>query len=332
MKKISASLLIFILALIVVRLTYEKFLKPTNTGTVPLLNSTAQEHANPPSPQSVGDRGSVWESDSPLDVPAKKQTIPTFTPSPAPLSQTNQQSPVPNPLQKIGEESQEDWPTKKVPLPETKRENNVKVGSSNTSNLPNPADPSNHSGSSNPSGPSKKMIPPPNAEVLLPMEEHNRATTIDPREAEKLMGLCPKDTEWEKLSPEKKLEQEHEPTNISVQRTFIAVLPNGEKQTIRVKVPVVYKSRMLRITPDDKKQMIDLLSKAKALEKKLQEAGKESEDILKQWNTIWAKSIPSNALLPESPSLPENQSAGELNRPNTNPDLTPGKGASFQIK
>ena len=174
--------------------------------------------------------------------------------------------------------------------------------------------------------------PPTNAEVLLPVQAEPTPEVIDPREAERLLGLNPKDIEWENMTPEEKLELEHEPTNIFVQRTFIPKMPNGEKKIIRVKVPVVYKSRTLRLTPQGVKDTEALLERSKKLEARLQEDLKESEEILKEWNRIWKDSIPNNALLPESPSLPENQSASDLNRPNNNPDLAPGKAASFEVQ
>jgi hypothetical protein len=155
---------------------------------------------------------------------------------------------------------------------------------------------------------------------------------IDPREAERMLGASQEEKNWNSLSPEEKLEKEHEPTNLSVQRTFIATLPNGEKQTIRIKIPVVYQSRLLRLNPEDIGKARSLATRGRALETKLAEVRKEAEVLLKDWNDIVRRSTPRTALLPESSSLPENQSSSELNREGMSQDLVPGKPAQMEIQ
>lgn len=124
-------------------------------------------------------------------------------------------------------------------------------------------------------------------------------------------------------------EKEYEETALTVQRTLTAVM-GEDKQMIRLKVPVMYKSRTLRLEGDS-------LTEAKRIHHELKEkaaalAGLKTdlEKLLGDWNALVRKTTPSEALLPESPTLPENQSAGALNR-NGNPDLEPGKAISYEI-
>lgn len=295
MKKLTALIILLLLIGVVTWLGIKRFSPAQKNSPVTIEQSRSNDQQSPVV-------GNIWDNN-----PTEALTV--LHPLPAQNSNTNA-SPVeiPTPPPTLGE-IQAPWPTtnqtpkEDLPLPS---ETTVSVG--------NPV-PHN-----------------PQAEVLVPMNLPSQSEVIDPRKAEEILGISKEDIELQKMTPEERLEIEHEPTNIFVQRTFIASLPNGKSKTIRVKVPVVYKTRTLRLNPEEAKKAKELLEQAKALENKLVEAKKESESILKEWNRIWRASIPTTALLPESPSLPENQSASELNRPNPNPDLVPGKAATFEIE
>jgi len=123
--------------------------------------------------------------------------------------------------------------------------------------------------------------------------------------------------------------KEYEETLASVQRTLTAVSPSGEKQLIRLKIPVMYQSRTLRLTKDNITGSQSTLAKLKTKHAELKTFREDIEAILQEWNKIVENTTPNQLLLPESPTLPNNQSKAELNR-TALPELIPGKNISYE--
>lgn len=123
--------------------------------------------------------------------------------------------------------------------------------------------------------------------------------------------------------------KEYEETLASVQRTLTAVDSDGEKQLIRLKIPVMYQSRTLRIDEEQRALAKTTLAKLKEKKAELKKFRSDIEALLKDWNKVVENSTPSSLLLPESPTLPQNQSKAPLNR-STHPALSPGKNISYE--
>jgi len=185
--------------------------------------------------------------------------------------------------------------------------------------------------------PTETIYESPADQNVVPEEEYapqennvNTVATIDPRK------LAEKDPSvqrtWEELSEQEKTTIKLEPTNLSVQRTIGVVLPNGETKTIRLKIPVLYESRLLRINGTNKKKATEILEKMKDLRDRLAKIKTDSEAILKEWNELVTESTPEVLLLPESPTLPQNQSASELNRPEESTFLELGQDIQYEVQ
>lgn len=140
--------------------------------------------------------------------------------------------------------------------------------------------------------------------------------TMDPRE----VGVSAND------GPDK----DYEETVLTVQRTLTAVNPDGEKQLIRLKIPVMYRSKSLRLEGESKVKAQNILKELKAKGNELAKIKSELEATLVEWNQLVMTSTPYEVLLPESPTLPQNQSAGRLNRED-NPSMSAGKAISYEI-
>lgn len=166
--------------------------------------------------------------------------------------------------------------------------------------------------------PQEQEIASPNSQEGLnnPPADHSSIEASDPRE----VGITAND------GPE----QNYEETALSVQRTLTAVNSQGERQLIRMKIPVMYKSRTLRLEGETKKQAIEILNRLKEKSQQLSNMKKEIDTDLVDWNNLVKATTPYDTLLPESPSLPQNQSAGGLNR-DGNPEMSAGKSISYEI-
>lgn len=140
--------------------------------------------------------------------------------------------------------------------------------------------------------------------------------TMDPRE----VGVTAND------GPDK----DYEETVLTVQRTLTAVNPDGEKQLIRLKIPVMYKSRTLRLEGTTRVKAQEILEKLKTKGEELTKIKTELEATLVEWNQLVTIATPYEVLLPESPTLPQNQSAGRINRED-NPSMSAGKAISYEI-
>jgi hypothetical protein len=125
-------------------------------------------------------------------------------------------------------------------------------------------------------------------------------------------------------------EQNYEETALTVQRTLTAVNAEGDKQLIRMKIPVMYKSRTLRLEGSTKTKATEILARLKEKSNQLEKLKEELDADLIDWNNLVKAATPYDTLLPESPTLPQNQSAGGLNREN-NPEMSAGKAISYEI-
>jgi hypothetical protein len=124
--------------------------------------------------------------------------------------------------------------------------------------------------------------------------------------------------------------KDYEETALTVQRTLAAQLDNGEKQLIRLKIPVMYKSRTLRLTGEQKQKAVELLARLQTEQDKLRALKSELESTLSDWNNLVLASTPTSALLPESPTLPQNQGTDKINR-GTDGAMAPGKAISYEM-
>jgi hypothetical protein len=124
--------------------------------------------------------------------------------------------------------------------------------------------------------------------------------------------------------------KEYEETVMSVQRSLTAVLDNGDKQLIRLKIPVLYQSRTLRLNPEQRAAAKSTLDKLKVKREELTKFNGDIEQLLRDWNKIVEESTPNSSLLPESPTLPQNQSNNSLNR-DSHPALSAGKNISYEV-
>jgi hypothetical protein len=154
------------------------------------------------------------------------------------------------------------------------------------------------------------------ATTVPPSPNNGSIEAIDPRE----VGVTAND------GPDQNFEE----TVLTVQRTLTAVNPEGEKQLIRLKIPVMYKSRTLRLEGETKEKGLELLKKLRTKASELASIKEDLEKTLIDWNELVKRSTPYESLLPESPTLPQNQSAGNLNREN-DPSMSAGKSISYEI-
>jgi hypothetical protein len=92
----------------------------------------------------------------------------------------------------------------------------------------------------------------------------------------------------------------------------------------------MYKSRTLRLEGETRQRANTLLQELKTKGAELKAIKTALEKALKDWNDLVKDSTPYESLLPESPSLPQNQSAGKLNRED-NPSMSAGKSISYEI-
>lgn len=153
--------------------------------------------------------------------------------------------------------------------------------------------------SSSPSLPGEKDAASPSllpSDAHLPGEApHSRPTPADPR------GMIPASA----AAPANPFEE----TNIRVQHVLAAQGPDGENLgKIILDVPVLYRSRSLRWTPDQVEKARELLTRIGDFKERSRALREEAEVLMASWNDLMEDSIPAGALRADSPSLPSNQS------------------------
>lgn len=112
-----------------------------------------------------------------------------------------------------------------------------------------------------------------------------------------------------------------EETNLKVQHVLTAQGDGIDLGKIILDVPVVYESRRLRWTPQDLHDARAVLIRLASYQDKLRNLKAEGASIRDSWNQIMTRSIPTDALRADSPSLPENQG-----------DAAPAKDDLIQLK
>ncbi len=98
-----------------------------------------------------------------------------------------------------------------------------------------------------------------------------------------------------------------EQTNLRIQHILTAEAPGGHLAKIDLEVPVLYQSRSLRWTTAEVAEARDLLSRLSDYQERVQALRSESASLLDSWNRLIERSIPSNELRADSPTLPQNQ-------------------------
>jgi len=98
-----------------------------------------------------------------------------------------------------------------------------------------------------------------------------------------------------------------EETNLRIQHVLNAESPDGEISRIVLNVPVLYQSRNLRWTLQDVAEARVLLNRLADYQEKSVALRSEGAALLASWNHLVEKSIPSQDVRADSPSLPANQ-------------------------
>lgn len=100
---------------------------------------------------------------------------------------------------------------------------------------------------------------------------------------------------------------EYEETNMRVQHILNATTESGHIIRIDLEVPVLYRSRELRWTPDEVARARDILVQLMDYQDKSRQLRSQGEQLLHSWNQLVGQSIPASRLRADSPSLPDNQ-------------------------
>lgn len=99
-------------------------------------------------------------------------------------------------------------------------------------------------------------------------------------------------------------ENAFEETNLQIQHVLKAQGPGGEDLgKIDLKVPVLYRSRALRWTPEEVAKARDLMVRIGNYQEASRMIRDEGNNLLAEWNTLVGNSIPTAVLRADSPSL-----------------------------
>lgn len=99
-------------------------------------------------------------------------------------------------------------------------------------------------------------------------------------------------------------ENAFEETNLQIQHVLKAQGPGGEDLgKIDLKVPVLYRSRALRWTPEEVAKARDLMVRIGHYQEASRMIRDEGSSLLAEWNTLVGNSIPTAVLRADSPSL-----------------------------
>ncbi|MBC7980106.1 MAG: hypothetical protein H7Y36_06040 [Armatimonadetes bacterium] len=110
-----------------------------------------------------------------------------------------------------------------------------------------------------------------------------------------------------KTSPTSATASDFEETNIRIQHVLDAESTTGDLSRIVIDVPVLYQSRNLHWTQKEAGKARELLARLTSYQEKSRELRDEGTQLLSDWNTLMADSIPLQVLRADSPSLPGNQ-------------------------
>jgi hypothetical protein len=107
-----------------------------------------------------------------------------------------------------------------------------------------------------------------------------------------------------------------EETNLRIQHILTAQAPGGQIDRLVLDVPVLYQSRHLRWTAEEVAQARTLLVSLMDYQEKCHNLRAEGLVLLNSWNSLMERSLPTNDLRADSPSLPANQQdAADAPRP-----------------
>lgn len=99
-------------------------------------------------------------------------------------------------------------------------------------------------------------------------------------------------------------ESAYEQTNLQIQHVLNAQGPEGEDLgKIDLKVPVLYRSRSLRWTPEEVARARELMVRIGSYQEESRRLREEGNSLLSEWNTLVGSSIPAAVLRADSPSL-----------------------------
>ena len=98
-----------------------------------------------------------------------------------------------------------------------------------------------------------------------------------------------------------------EETNLRVQHILSAEAPGGHASRIDLEVPVLYQSRKLRWTSAEVAEARDLLVRLTDYQEKSRALRGEGVALMDAWNSLLDRSLPTDGLRADSPSLPSNQ-------------------------
>lgn len=142
--------------------------------------------------------------------------------------------------------------------------------------------------------PALASIQPDPADSLLP-----RAGAL-PGDITKPQPADPRRLASAQAGPENAFEE----TNLQIQHVLKAQGPNGEDLgKIDLKVPVLYRSRALRWTPEEVAKARELMVRIGNYQEASRIIRNEGNSLLAEWNTLVGSSIPTAVLRADSPSL-----------------------------
>jgi hypothetical protein len=106
-------------------------------------------------------------------------------------------------------------------------------------------------------------------------------------------------------------EHTFEETNLRIQHVLKAQGPGGEDLgKIMLEVPVLYRSRALRWTPEEVARARDLMVRISNYQEASRMIRDEGQKLLGEWNDLIGGSIPAPVLRADSPSLSSEMPAG----------------------
>jgi hypothetical protein len=145
-----------------------------------------------------------------------------------------------------------------------------------------------------PTAPALIAAAPKPADSLMPHGGHL------PGDSVKLQAADPKRLASAGNGPENAFEE----TNLRIQHVLRAQGPAGEDLgKIMLDVPVLYRSRALRWTPEEVARARNLMTRIGHYQEAAQIVRNEGQKLLGEWNALIGESIPTPVLRADSPSL-----------------------------
>ena len=154
-------------------------------------------------------------------------------------------------------------------------------------------------------GPAATSVGPPLV-AMAPASRPQAEPTLMPKS-----GSLPGDSSKPQAADPRRLssaakpgESTYEETNLRVQHVLKAQGPEGQDLgKIMLEVPVMYRSRALRWTPDEVARARDLMVRIGNYQEASRMIRDEGEKLLGEWNLLIGDTIPTSVLRADSPSL-----------------------------